>query len=199
MHRRFFLIAGGTLALLVIIILGRTFTYGGPPADVQAVTLVTPPGIDVARAAERLGQAIRCRTVTVAPGDPRIGQEGPWLEQQAWLAATYPTFHTVADKETIPGGYSLLYTWTGSDSGLKPLLLMAHQDVVPVNVGTENDWTNGAFSGAVANGYVYGRGAMDDKGSMVGLFEALDARVAKSPFPGIDTATILGASMQIQF
>ncbi len=163
----------GVLAL-VAIILFRTFTYGGQPAGVRIITLSEPPAIDAERAARRLGEAIRIKTITRAAGDPQTGEEGPWLDLQAWMRSTYPTFHTVANRETVPGGYTLLYTWQGSDSTLGPILLMAHQDVVPVNAGTEADWDAPPFSGEIKDGYVYGRGAIDDKSSMVALFEALD-------------------------
>jgi carboxypeptidase PM20D1 len=52
---------------------------------------------------------------------------------------------------------------------------MAHQDVVPVSEGTEKDWTHAPFSGEIADGAVWGRGSVDDKGSLIGLFEALEA------------------------
>ncbi|MEP1145057.1 MAG: M20 family peptidase [Henriciella sp.] len=172
---------GAVLLLLIGIVLVRTFSYGGTPQDVPEITLPDVPAFDANIAAEHLGEAIRFRTVTVTSGDPRVGQEGPWLELQAWMEETYPTFHAAANKETIPGGYSLLYTWDGSDPSLDPILLMAHQDVVPVNIGTEGDWDAPPFSGAIQDGYVYGRGAIDDKGSMVGLFEALDG-LAKDGF-----------------
>lgn len=172
---------GAVLLLLIGIILVRTFSYGGAPQGVPEITLPDVPEYDANIAAEHLGEAIRFRTITVASGDPRVGQEGPWLELQAWMEETYPTFHAAATKETIPGGFSLLYTWEGSDPSLDPLLLMAHQDVVPVNIGTEGDWDAPPFSGAIQDGYVYGRGAIDDKGSMVGLFEALDG-LAKDGF-----------------
>jgi carboxypeptidase PM20D1 len=197
MIKRGLLICSGMLVLLAVVVLLRTFTYGGPPANVQAVVLVPPPAIDADRAAEHLGQAIRFRTVTVVPGDPRAGEEGPWLDQQAWMVATYPAFHAVAEKETIPGGHSLLYTWTGSDSTLKPLLLMAHQDVVPINIGTEDDWTHGPFSGAVIDGYVYGRGAMDDKGLMVGLFEALETLAGERFQPRRTLLLMLGHDEEV--
>ena len=64
---------------------------------------------------------------------------------------------------------------TGS---LKPILLMAHQDVVPVNMGTESDWTGAPFAGEIIDGFVYGRGAIDDKGNLVALMEAADALAA---------------------
>src|SRR5207248_1303058 len=75
-------------------------------------------------------------------------------------------------------GYGLLYEWTGSDPGLAPLVLLAHQDVVPIEPGTDGRWTEPPFEGRIAAGYVWGRGALDDKGSLVGLLEAVEHLVA---------------------
>ncbi len=166
---------GALLLVLIVVLLVRTFNYGGQPASVQQVDLPDPPAISADTAAQHLSEAIQFRTITLSGGDPRPGQEGPWLELQAWMEATYPAFHAAAKKETVPGGYTLLYSWEGSDASLDPLLLMAHQDVVPVNIGTEGDWTGAPFAGEIVDGYVYGRGAMDDKGSLVALMEALNA------------------------
>jgi carboxypeptidase PM20D1 len=52
---------------------------------------------------------------------------------------------------------------------------MAHQDVVPVTPGTEADWKRPPFAGEIAEGAVWGRGSIDDKGSLIGIFEAADA------------------------
>ena len=70
--------------------------------------------------------------------------------------------------------YSLLYKWPGQDEHLKPLLLLAHMDVVPVEPGTEGAWTQPAFEGRIADGYVWGRGAIDDKAAVVGILEAVE-------------------------
>ena len=75
--------------------------------------------------------------------------------------------------------HAMLMTWTGTDASLPPVILMAHQDVVPVNPGTDADWTHGPFGGVVADGYIWGRGAMDDKGSLIAILEAGEA-LAKS-------------------
>ena len=71
-------------------------------------------------------------------------------------------------------GYSLLITLSGSDKSLKPALFMAHQDVVPVIAGTEKDWLHPPFSGAVADGFIWGRGAMDIKQMLIGILEAAE-------------------------
>jgi carboxypeptidase PM20D1 len=75
----------------------------------------------------------------------------------------------------VIAGHALLYTWKGSNPSLPPVIVMAHQDVVPVSEGTENDWKHAPFLGEIAEGAVWGRGSVDDKGSLIGLFEALDA------------------------
>jgi carboxypeptidase PM20D1 len=74
----------------------------------------------------------------------------------------------------VVGGHTLVYTWTGTDTSLPPVVLLAHHDVVPVTEGTDKDWRHPPFDGAVAEGSVWGRGSIDDKGSLVALFEALE-------------------------
>ncbi|MEL6547422.1 MAG: M20/M25/M40 family metallo-hydrolase, partial [Myxococcota bacterium] len=56
-----------------------------------------------------------------------------------------------------------------------PAVLMAHQDVVPVEEGTESLWTHPAFSGAIADGAVWGRGTLDDKNCVLGILEAAES------------------------
>ena len=58
---------------------------------------------------------------------------------QAHIQKSFPAFHAAAKREVI-AGYSLLYTWEGSDPKAQPIALLAHQDVVPVAPGTEKDW-----------------------------------------------------------
>jgi acetylornithine deacetylase/succinyl-diaminopimelate desuccinylase-like protein len=49
---------------------------------------------------------------------------------------------------------------TGTDSALPPLLVQGHLDVVPADSA---QWTRDPFSGEIADGYVWGRGATDMK------------------------------------
>jgi carboxypeptidase PM20D1 len=74
--------------------------------------------------------------------------------------------------------HSILIKITGSDPALKPALFMAHQDVVPVVKGTEEDWIHGPFSGDVADGYIWGRGALDIKEMLIGELESLEFLLA---------------------
>jgi acetylornithine deacetylase/succinyl-diaminopimelate desuccinylase-like protein len=45
----------------------------------------------------------------------------------------------------------------------RPVILLAHMDVVGVEAGS---WTRGPFAGEIRDGYLYGRGAIDDKGML---------------------------------
>ncbi|WP_300375592.1 M20 family peptidase [Henriciella sp.] len=188
---------GGLALILVAVLLVRTFMYGGTPEGIREVELPEPPQISADTAAQHLSEAIQFRTITVAPGDPRPGQEGPWLELHDWLEQTYPAFHQAAEKEIVPDGLTLLYTLEGSDPSLDPLLLMAHQDVVPVNIGTEDDWDARPFSGAIQDGYVYGRGAIDDKGSLVAIMEALEALTENGFAPQRTIHVMLGHDEEV--
>ena len=177
MLKKFLMGLAALLVLIVAVVLYRTFTYGGAPVGGR-VELPDVPAISADVAAEHLSEAIQFRTITLSGGDPRPGQEGPWLELHDWLEVTYPAAHAAMTKEIVPGTLTLLYTWQGSDPSLQPLLLMAHQDVVPVNIGTEGDWTGAPFKGDIIDGYVYGRGALDDKSNLIGIMEAVDALAA---------------------
>ena len=68
----------------------------------------------------------------------------------------------------------MLYTWPGTESGLKPILLMGHGDVVPVEPGTEGDWEHPPFAGRIADGYIWGRGAIDNKSGVLAILEAAE-------------------------
>ncbi|MEO0466227.1 MAG: M20 family peptidase [Pseudomonadota bacterium] len=163
------------LIILIAVVLVRTVTYGNKPLA-SDVDLPDVPIVNSQRSAERLGEALRIRTITVTAGDPLPGREQPWLDLHDWLERTYPAVHTRLQRETV-ANFTLLYTWPGSQPDLKPILLMAHQDVVPVNIGTEGDWDAPPFAGEILDGYIYGRGTIDDKGSLVALMEAAEALV----------------------
>jgi carboxypeptidase PM20D1 len=172
------------LAVLLTALAGfvgyRTYTFTAPPPP--AAVEIPDTGaydIDVSAAALRLGEAIQFRTVSlVNESDDRA----PFQHFHAWMQARYPAFHAAARREVI-GEFSLLYTWGGSDAAQPPLLLLAHQDVVPVPGDTLQAWTLDPFGGLIRDDAVWGRGAIDDKGSLVALFEAAEhlARAGRQP------------------
>lgn len=76
---------------------------------------------------------------------------------------------------------SRLYHWQGTDAGLKPVILLAHTDVVPVDAA--NKWTLPPFSGALDDGFIWGRGALDNKSNAFAQLEALESLAAEGFAP----------------
>jgi carboxypeptidase PM20D1 len=72
-------------------------------------------------------------------------------------------------RETV-NGFSLIYRWQGSDSNERPILLIAHLDVVPPN----GEWSRPPFAGLVEDDFIWGRGSLDDKVSALGILEAVE-------------------------
>ena len=126
--------------------------------------------VDVERFVEGLTEAITYRTVVLDDGTYDAGE---FDALQTMLSRRYPRLHAQLEREAFEG-HGLLYTWAGSDPQLDPIVLMAHQDVVPVEEGTEDDWVAPPFGGSVVDGKVYGRGAADLKGVLIALCEAIE-------------------------
>ncbi len=141
-------------------------------ADGSDVTLAAAPAYSLDDAVRHLSAA--AQIPTISHQDATDNQLAEWDRLHAWLAATYPAAHKAMTHTILPNR-TLLYHWAGSDATLAPIIVMAHQDVVPVTEGTEGDWKYPPFSGQIAENAVWGRGTVDDKGSLVGLFEALEA------------------------
>jgi carboxypeptidase PM20D1 len=154
----------------------RTMSFTAP-APIAAAEIGEVAALDVgsSAAAMRLGQALRFRTVSLlAETDDRA----QFVQFHAWLAETYPAFHAATRRETV-GELSLLYSWDGADPALPPILLLAHQDVVPVAEDTRAGWRVDPFGGVIEGDAVWGRGAIDDKGSLIAIMEAAE-RIAAS-------------------
>jgi carboxypeptidase PM20D1 len=156
--------------LAVIVVLGaviaiRTMTFtskqlpAGSKVDYK---------IDNNAAAQRLSGSIQFKTVFNE--DKSKVDYGPFAKQQEYLAKTFPLVYSTLDVKVI-NDYGLLYTWKGSDSSKKPILLLAHQDVVPAS---DEGWKYPPFSGAIADGYIWGRGTLDDKSTLLSMLEAID-------------------------
>jgi carboxypeptidase PM20D1 len=127
--------------------------------------------IDMEAAAGRLAAAIRFPTV--AAETPEEMDSTPFKGLHAFLEAVFPRVHRSLTREVV-NEWSLLYTWPGTDPDRRPILLMAHLDVVPVEPGTEAQWEHAPFSGEMADDYVWGRGALDNKASVLGILEAVE-------------------------
>ena len=190
------LTAVGLVLALAGVVAVRTVTFKAPATvDPGSVKLAAARPLDVGKAADHLAQAVRLQTVSHQ--DKADDQPAEWDKLHAWLQATYPAAHQAMTREVI-AGHTLVYTWTGSNPSLAPIILMAHQDVVPVTPGSEGAWTHPPFDGVVADGAVWGRGSIDDKGSLVTLFEALDGLAAGGFKPARTVIIVSGHDEEVR-
>jgi carboxypeptidase PM20D1 len=120
--------------------------------------------------ADRLAQAIRYKTISRKDS---VSSNEEFLRFHHFLQTAFPLVHVNLVREVV-GGHSLLFTWAGRNPLLRPILLMGHIDVVPIDPGTERRWTYPPFAGRIAHGYIWGRGALDDKASVLGMLEAVE-------------------------
>jgi carboxypeptidase PM20D1 len=128
-------------------------------------------GHDLQVVAQHLASAVRIKTVSRQQGDG-IDVAGFHRFTQ-FLIESYPQLHASLKWQRI-NDLSLLYHWQGSDPSLSPILLLGHYDTVPVIAGSEQQWTHPPWSGAIADGYVWGRGTLDDKGMIIAQMETIE-------------------------
>jgi len=149
------------------------------PRGLEVAPLDTAP-VDAERVAHALGRTIQFQTISLSRDAPPAAEAFEALHAE--LSALFPRVHAALERERV-GDWSLLYTWRGSAPELAPVVLVAHQDVVPVDPGTEDAWSQPPFSGAVSGGEVWGRGALDDKGSLVAILAAVEDLLAEGFVP----------------
>ncbi|MFC8044410.1 M20/M25/M40 family metallo-hydrolase [Nocardia sp. NPDC057353] len=127
--------------------------------------------------AERLAAALRCVTISTEP--PTNAADGEFDRLGAHLEQSFPLVHR--ELECTRFGHSRLYRWVGSEPEQVAALLLAHQDVVPVD--DETRWTHPPFAGVVDAEFIWGRGAIDDKSRVLALLEATEAALAAGVRP----------------
>jgi carboxypeptidase PM20D1 len=165
--RKILLPLGAAVVLLVGFTLARTAFYESTqPAVDPLPDMAIPEG-----AAERLAGSLRIPTLSHE--DPDAFDAEAFQALHAYLQEAFPRVHSQLRRETVQT-HSLLYTWQGSDPSLKPILLMGHLDVVPVESGTEEKWEEAPFGGRITDGFIWGRGAIDNKSAVVGTLEAVE-------------------------
>ena len=168
---KYLLLIPALLVLLLLIAVVRTLLmpnkrsdYAAPEADARAMLL-----------AQKLSKMIQYDTTSHA----NVHEEEKFLGFHKVLEELFPLVHEKLERAVIDG--NLLYYWKGKSSE-KPILLMSHQDVVPA----EGEWLHEPFSGDIADGKVWGRGASDTKCSVMAFFEAVEELLREGYTPDCD-------------
>ena len=162
------------IALLLGIAIVRTLAIKAPKAAVCDTIIAEE---ECAIAAKKLGAMVQVPSVSKREDEDLT----EFYKLHAVMEAQFPLLHQNLEKEVLNG--TLLYRWKGSDSSKKPILFMGHQDVVPAS---NDGWRVDAYSGAVIDGNLYGRGAMDCKSTMYVELQAVEELLAEGFVPPCD-------------
>ena len=167
----------GAFLTFVVVVLVRTFQLGDMQIEPQANPQVA---WDEDAMLRRFSESIQYQTIS--------GDEGAELDSAAFydflafLRVSFPRVHNTLD-DTLFNQFTPLYYWEGSDPSLDPILLMGHYDVVPIDSTDLAGWTHPPFSGIVEEGYVWGRGTMDNKFNVMGILETAEYLIAEGYQP----------------
>lgn len=159
------------LAFLIFLLAWMLFRTLKLQRSPDAVEPAPAAPIDSGQVSRHLSQAIQIKTVSKT--EMGVHDYQPFLDLHAWIEKSFPLIRQHLSR-TVVNTHSLLYAWKGADSRLKPVLLNAHMDVVPVDEAARAEWKAEPFGGELREGFIWGRGALDMKGVMVGLLEAVE-------------------------
>lgn len=162
---------------------------------------------DYARmAAARLSAAVQIQTVSYddLPQDPENERFDGHYEFARWMGSTFPTVYASLEHEMV-NTHGHLFTWRGTKQGGKPIMLMAHEDTVPVNPDTVDQWTYPPWSGAVTDDatpntpgtWIWGRGSSDCKNSLVGILGAIERLIEEDYVPERDVLIAYGFDEEV--
>ncbi len=174
--RRAVLIGAVAFATLVLVLVVRTL--GVRPTR---STSARAPQLELDRrmVSLRLSEALQLQTISSRDPDAyHLAQMEALVDL---IEESYPRVLSSVEYERSEG--SIVLRWEGSEPDLAPLLLLAHLDVVPVEPGTEEDWTWPPFSGEISTGLIWGRGALDDKSSALAMLEAVNVMIGEGRRP----------------
>ena len=168
---KYLLLIPGVLLLLILIAVVRTLLSPKKTSDYKP----QEDEQESLRLAKKLSKMIQVDTTSHTGGD----DPEKFRAFHKTLAELFPLVFSKLENTEIDG--NLLFYWKGRSSE-KPILLMSHQDVVPA----EGEWSHAPFSGDIADGKVWGRGASDTKCSVMAFFEAVEQLLAEGFTPPTD-------------
>lgn len=150
--------------------------------------------VDVDRYRKHLSEAIRIKTVSHV--DPNETDWAEFDKFHEFLRTEYPLITKNLSVETI-GRASLIYCWKGKDPSLEPIALLSHQDVVPLEEGTEHEWTHPGFDGVDDGEFIWGRGALDMKNHLIAVMESVETLLEEGFEPERDVYLLFGDNEEV--
>ncbi|MFM1794450.1 MAG: hypothetical protein RL642_835 [Bacteroidota bacterium] len=176
MIKRIFITFGILLLGLIAVLLVNTFRFN--PVQGESAQPISIKNYD--SAALHLSQALQIKTVSF--GDTLPIDTAEFVKFRNFMETTYPLMHQQLERKSF-NLFSYVFTWKGKDTSLAPYVLMAHTDVVPVEAIAESKWSYPSFSGTIEKDTIWGRGAVDDKGSAIAIMEAVESSLREGVQP----------------
>jgi carboxypeptidase PM20D1 len=133
------------------------------------------------------------RIPTVSDRDPARVDTDAFHRLHDELRTQFPLLHERLERTRV-GSHGLLFHWPGSGSD-RPVVLMAHLDVVPVDESAP--WQHPAFSAEVVDGAIWGRGTLDDKGCVAAICEAVERLLETGHRPAQDVWLSFGCDEEV--
>ncbi len=133
------------------------------------------------------------RIPTVSDRDPAKVDGTGFDRLLTELASQFPLLHDRLELTRIET-HGLLFRWAGVSSE-KPIVLMAHLDVVPVDA--DAPWQHPAFAAEIHDGAIWGRGTLDDKGCVVAICEAVELLLEQGSTPMQDVWLSFGCDEEV--
>jgi len=183
----------GVLALALLATLFINYARYQLPAAPEGLPQIAVTDVDADALALRLSEALQFPTIS--SHDYAKVDYAPYDAFLAWLEASYPGVHGTMERDLV--NRTPIYRWPGRDGDAAPVLFTAHYDVVPVSEDTLPNWQVPPFDGVIADGFIWGRGALDDKQSLVALMEAAEAMIAAGVQPSRDVWFIFGEDEEV--
>ena len=153
--------------------------------------------VDLEGATQRLSKAVQFKTISNQ--DRSDFDEQAFKDYHQFLEESYPLVHKTLKREEVgdPRPFSLIYTWEGKDPSLPPAIFMAHQDVVPIAEESRDHWEVEPFSGDVKDGYIWGRGSLDDKNQIHAILEATEMKLKEGFQPDRTILFVFGHDEEV--
>jgi len=157
---------GILVAILLVIVLFNTLTYKSKQLQLGTIAPIAVSENCI----QHLSDAVKIKTVSY--DEPSKFDSTAFNALISYLKKTYPLSDSLLNKKVI-NSFSLLYKWEGENPSLKPIVLMGHMDVVPVDEENKK-WDFQPFGGEITDKFVCGRGTLDDKVNVIGILEAVE-------------------------
>lgn len=175
------------LVVLIAVILIRTLRF---VPEKQSASVPEAIQVDGDKATRDLAEMIKCKTISHRNSDE--DDESEFLKFEKLLPELFPKVFATCSFEKV-GNRGLLIRWQGKSPDA-PSVFMSHYDVVSVEAA---DWQKPAFDGILEDGFLWGRGTLDTKGTLNGILQAAELLISEGFVPNNDVYFAFGGNEEV--